>query len=94
MCFLVMLFSIKFESFLKIANLLIFAFSSEFIDPTTSNVWLEGDLLKRPRLANTLLNIEQNGMSDFYNGTLATEIVREVGAAHGNLGGNDLSAYS
>jgi len=37
----------------------------------------EGDLLKNPKLAQTLLRIAEDPMS-FYNGSLAREIVNDI----------------
>lgn len=63
------------------------------MNPSTGEVWLAGDLLKRSRLATTLLDLEQNGVTGFYNGTIAAEIVREIGASKGIINLEDLASY-
>lgn len=66
---------------------------SEFVNPETNEVWKEGDLLIRSKLARTLQQVEENGASDFYNGNLANEIIREIGEANGIITLGDLTNY-
>ncbi len=37
-----------------------------------------GDIIKRPQLSHTLRTIAENGIDEFYNGSIAQEIVEEV----------------
>jgi gamma-glutamyltranspeptidase len=49
--------------------------------------------LKRPKLATTLQKIQDSGITEFYNGSLATNIVTEISNAKGIIGLEDLSGY-
>lgn len=53
----------------------------------------EGDLLKQPRLAETLHRLAENGLADFYRGALAADIVRDLAAAGSPLSMEDLEAH-
>jgi len=66
---------------------------SEFFSPTTGAPWIEGDIITRPRLARTLETLERLGSIDFYNGTLAQNIVQEITAAGGVITAEDLASY-
>ena len=46
----------------------------------------EGDILKNPKLARTLQNIQVNGSKDFYEGHLARRIVNDVKTTGGTYG--------
>ncbi|CAL8115602.1 unnamed protein product [Orchesella dallaii] len=67
---------------------------SEFINPATSEPWLEGDIMARPRLAVTLETLGAEGFQGFYNGTIAANILRDIQNANGIITAEDLSSYS
>lgn len=55
-----------------------------------------GTILKNPAYAETLVRLAENGIDDFYNGSLARQIVEKVRGAEGNpgvLAAGDLTAY-
>ncbi|UJR24668.1 hypothetical protein I4U23_006041 [Adineta vaga] len=60
---------------------------------TTNELYQEGDLMKRPKLARTLQKIAQEGIETFYNGDLADKIVSEIQRKGGILTQNDLRQY-
>lgn len=49
--------------------------------------------MARPRLAVTLETLGTEGAQGFYNGTIAGNIVRDIGAAGGVITAEDLSSY-
>ena len=53
----------------------------------------EGDLLKNPKLADTLQSIAENGSKAFYEGELAQSLIEEVTTAGGILSMGDLKNY-
>ncbi len=55
--------------------------------------YAEGEVLRRPELASTLLKIAKNGADAFYRGEVGTAIVREVGRLGGVLASADLTEY-
>lgn len=67
--------------------------SSEFLNPITGDVWVEGDVMRRRRLASTLKVIEDSGITSFYSGELAQTIADEIAEADGVITQNDLSGY-
>jgi len=54
---------------------------------------VEGDKITRPRLARTLEKLENAGVNDFYNGTIASQIVEEINGAGGIFSQADLSKH-
>jgi len=64
-----------------------------FIDPSTGRVWKEGDVYRRPKLAETLERIAQRGEKEFYEGRTAQDLVRDVREAGGVLTMEDLNNY-
>ncbi|XP_012250890.2 scoloptoxin SSD14-like isoform X2 [Athalia rosae] len=64
------------------------------INPETKSVWVEGDRIKRPKLANTLRIIAEKGIDVFYNGTMGEQLVEEIRAFGGIMSMNDLRNYS
>lgn len=66
---------------------------SDFINPKTSRVWEENDIMTRPKLADTLQQIADKNATDFYNGTLAQQIVNDVQAKGGILTMQDMNEY-
>ena len=55
--------------------------------------WVEGDLLIQPELANTLKLIRDKGRAGFYEGPVATAIVRSMEHTRGMISAADLQAY-
>ncbi|XP_046419011.1 glutathione hydrolase 1 proenzyme-like [Neodiprion fabricii] len=64
------------------------------INPDTGSVWLAGDRIKRPKLAETLKIISEQGADVFYNGTIGEQLAEEVQAFGGILQMDDLRNYS
>lgn len=52
-----------------------------------------GDVLRRPKLANTYERIAEHGADIFYKGAIAQQIVKDVREAGGALSLKDLSSY-
>lgn len=65
----------------------------KFLMKDSSTWYKEGDFIKNPDLAATLKRI-QDDPHDFYNGTLAKEIVREIQDAGGIITEEDLKQYT
>ncbi len=53
----------------------------------------EGDILKNPEIAKTLEIIKKNPF-DIYNGSLARQIVDDIGKSNGIISLNDLKEYT
>ena len=51
-----------------------------------------GDLLKNPALANTLEKIKNNA-NDFYTGSLAQDVIKDIQDAKGIVNMTDLNMY-
>lgn len=64
-----------------------------FFNNETNDVYKEGELLKRPDLANTLEEIAQNGADAFYTGELGKKFAADVASMGGLLTQEDLKAY-
>lgn len=66
-----------------------------FINPETGAVWIEGDKIKRPKLADTLELIAEEGVNTLYNnGTLAKMLVSEMQQLGGIITIEDFSDYT
>lgn len=66
-----------------------------FIDPKTNSVWLEGDIIRRPKLAETLELIADEGADTLYNnGTLSQMLVNEIQELGGILTVEDFIDYN
>lgn len=66
-----------------------------FINPETNSVWVEGDIIKRPKLADTLELIAEEGADTLYNnGTLAHMLVDEIQELGGILTVKDFTDYT
>jgi len=63
------------------------------LNSATGDVWKEGELMTRPRLAKTLGSIETEGMSALHNGTLSQQIANEISSHNGIITVDDLAAY-
>ena len=68
------------------------SFRELLIDPATNTWYKVGDTIKNPKLARTLKIIQQNPM-DFYNGSLAKEIVDDLTEHGGIITLEDLKNY-
>jgi gamma-glutamyltranspeptidase/glutathione hydrolase len=55
--------------------------------------WHEGDTLRQPDLARTLIAIRDHGMAGFYGGETAEKIVAEMQRSHGIITREDLAHY-
>jgi len=55
--------------------------------------WKAGDTLLLPDLANTLRLIAQQGPDSFYKGTIAKQLVAEMGRGDGEISPQDLDQY-
>ncbi|KAL5007887.1 hypothetical protein ScPMuIL_016693 [Solemya velum] len=53
----------------------------------------EGDLVKMPKLAETLQGISEKGPEFIYNGSVGREIIKEIQSAGGILSEDDLHSY-
>ncbi len=66
-----------------------------FINPNTNAVWVEGDIIRRPKLADTLELIAEEGVDTLYNnGTLAQMLVNEIQELGGILTVEDFMDYN
>lgn len=66
-----------------------------FIDPQTNQTWKQGDVLKRPKLAETLTKIAEEGADALYskNGSLIQPFVQDVKNFGGIITEDDLLDY-
>lgn len=54
-------------------------FSREaYVNPTTGQLYREGDLLKLPKLAKTFKTIAAEGPETFYTGSLSQDIITDL----------------
>ncbi|GAB1608054.1 glutathione hydrolase 1 proenzyme-like isoform X3 [Argonauta hians] len=59
-----------------------------------TNTWKKtGDIIKNPKLANTLERIAEEGADAFYNGSLTESIVADIRDSGGNITAEDLKSY-
>ena len=54
------------------------SFVDVFINKTTKKLYQIGDLIKMPKLAQTLEIISETNIEEFYHGDLAKQIVNEI----------------
>ena len=47
-------------------------------NPTTGWLYKEGEIMKHPKLANTLEAIANEGPDAFYNGSLTSDIILDI----------------
>lgn len=64
-----------------------------FVNKITNQVYIENDIIKRPKLAKTFEIIAKEGESAFYNGTLSETIIDEIKSAGGLITKDDLQLY-
>ncbi|CAF3773833.1 unnamed protein product, partial [Rotaria sordida] len=62
-------------------------------NPDTNELYVAGDLMKRPKLARTLEIIAEQGVDAFYTGELSDKIVKEIRARGGIITKQDLVDY-
>ncbi len=66
-----------------------------FINPETNTVWSKGDIIRRPKLAETLELIADEGSDTLYNnGTLARMLVKEIQDLGGIISVEDFMDYN
>lgn len=66
-----------------------------FINPETNAVWVQGDVIRRPKLADTLELIADEGADTLYNnGTVAQLLVSEIQELGGIITTEDFMDYS
>lgn len=63
------------------------------INPNTGRVWIKGDRIKRPQLANTLKLIAQHGADIFYRGNITDSLVKEIREFKGIITRQDFEDY-
>lgn len=69
--------------------------SEIYIDPKTDNVYKIGEFVRRPKLAETLELIAEEGAATLYeNGTLAQNLVKEIQSEGGIISYNDFLEYN
>ncbi|KAK3853171.1 hypothetical protein Pcinc_040274 [Petrolisthes cinctipes] len=66
---------------------------SVFLDPTTGDVYKEGDTLKRPQLAQTLRTL-QTDPDALYTGQLADRLAQDIQSYDGIITQQDLMSYT
>lgn len=65
-----------------------------FINPVTNAVWIEGDIIRRPKLGDTLELIAEEGVDTLYNnGTVARMLVGEIQELGGIITMEDLMDF-
>lgn len=64
-----------------------------FVNNATGRVFKSGDVISRPKLADTLQRIASNP-HDFYNGSIATELINDITGLGGVMTLEDLKNYS
>ncbi|KAF5277175.1 hypothetical protein FQR65_LT03881 [Abscondita terminalis] len=67
--------------------------SESFINPETNQVYKEGDLIKRLKLAKTLEIIARDGADALYNGVLTKDFIRDISNVKGIITEEDLRIY-
>ena len=69
-------------------------FRQSYTNPSTGKYYKEGDVIKRPKFAETLRKIGQSGSSDiFYKGEMGKTIVKELAERGGIITEEDLEKY-
>jgi gamma-glutamyltranspeptidase len=64
-----------------------------FINPETNELYKIGDVMKRPRLAETLRRIALFGVDEFYRGETAKKMIEDLQAYGGIMTLEDLASY-
>ncbi|XP_035828134.1 scoloptoxin SSD14 [Aplysia californica] len=69
------------------------ALKATVTNPATGTWYKEGEMVRRPKLARTLKRIADGGAAEFYNGSLADDIVKEIQGAGGIITKQDLADF-
>lgn len=70
-------------------------FREEFTNPETGKLYQRGETIKRPKFADTLMQIGQNGTDDiFYKGEMGAKIVKEIQEQGGIITMEDFQNYT
>ncbi|KAH3790999.1 hypothetical protein DPMN_169208 [Dreissena polymorpha] len=69
-------------------------FKQLITNPSTGALYIEGEIMKLPKLARTFELIADKGPHAFYNGTLADDIVADIQEAGGIITKDDLANYT
>lgn len=64
-----------------------------FLDEKTGDLKKLGDIVKRPKLAETLRDIARYGIGIFYNGTMGDKLVEDIQKRGGIITKQDLMQY-
>lgn len=64
-----------------------------FINPITKTVYVEGDLIKRTQLAETLRVVMEEGADALYDGSLTKKFVEDIKNANGIITVEDMNQY-
>lgn len=64
-----------------------------FVNPSTKKVWEEGDIITRPKLAETLEIIAEQGADAFYKGDVGKRFTDDVKSLGGYITMEDLQSY-
>ncbi|XP_076182889.1 scoloptoxin SSD14 isoform X2 [Ptiloglossa arizonensis] len=64
-----------------------------FVDPETSDFYKPGTLIKPKALCKTLRTIAENGASEFYNGTIGKQLVKDLQEKGSIITMKDLNNY-
>lgn len=64
-----------------------------FVNPSTKKIWEEGDIITRPKLAETLEIIAEHGAEAFYNGDVGKRFTDDVQTLGGYITMEDLKSY-
>ncbi|CAG2106996.1 unnamed protein product [Medioppia subpectinata] len=64
-----------------------------FVNNATGNVYKSGEILKRPKLAETLEKIAKNP-EEFYSGSIANDLINDINGLNGNITVDDMKSYS
>lgn len=63
------------------------------VNPKTGKIWLNGDIMKRPKLAETLEILAKDGADAFYKGDLGKRLTDDVKKLGGYITMKDLQNY-
>ncbi|XP_052214304.1 glutathione hydrolase 1 proenzyme-like isoform X1 [Dreissena polymorpha] len=69
-------------------------FKQLITNPSTGALYIEGEIMKLPKLARIFELIADKGPHSFYNGTLADDIVADIQEAGGIITKDDLANYT
>lgn len=64
-----------------------------YVNPATDDVWVEGDSIKRLKLAETFKVIAKEGASALYNGSLTKQFVKDIQDLGGIITEFDMESY-